>query len=194
VLPREVPPLRKDRLGRLWPARRRRHARGATGSKVHLRGGFRAQAETQRHQYPVSPLPTGRRTDMTTTEIPAPVTNMPRIGDPAPAFTAQTTQGEINFPADYAGKWVIFFSHPADFTPVCTSEFMTFVSMREQFLRLPNRTRRPVGRRALQPYRLAADHQGQDLLPRHEGRRGHVPADRGCLDGDRPQVRHGHAG
>lgn len=58
---------------------------------------------------------------------------MPRIGDPAPAFTAVTTQGEINFPSDYAGKWVILFSHPADFTPVCTSEFMTFASMEDEF-------------------------------------------------------------
>ncbi|TXI52299.1 MAG: peroxiredoxin [Mycolicibacter arupensis] len=58
---------------------------------------------------------------------------MPRIGDPAPAFTAVTTQGEINFPGDYAGKWVILFSHPADFTPVCTSEFVTFASMQEEF-------------------------------------------------------------
>lgn len=58
---------------------------------------------------------------------------MPRIGDPAPAFTAVTTQGPINFPADYAGKWVILFSHPADFTPVCTTEFMTFASMAEEF-------------------------------------------------------------
>ena len=58
---------------------------------------------------------------------------MPRIGEQAPAFTAVTTQGPINFPADYEGKWVIFFSHPADFTPVCTSEFITFASMREQF-------------------------------------------------------------
>lgn len=72
---------------------------------------------------------------MTVTESLAPVavTGMPRIGDPAPAFTAVTTQGEINFPADYAGKWVIFFSHPADFTPVCTSEFMTFASMQKEF-------------------------------------------------------------
>lgn len=70
---------------------------------------------------------------MTTIETPNSVTTMPRIGDPAPAFTAQTTQGEINFPADYAGKWVILFSHPADFTPVCTSEFMTFATMQEQF-------------------------------------------------------------
>ena len=59
---------------------------------------------------------------------------MPRIGDPAPAFTAVTTQGMINFPADYEGKWVILFSHPADFTPVCTSEFMTFATMQDEFL------------------------------------------------------------
>lgn len=58
---------------------------------------------------------------------------MPRIGDPAPAFRATTTQGEINFPADYEGNWVIFFSHPADFTPVCTSEFMTFASQEKKF-------------------------------------------------------------
>ena len=70
---------------------------------------------------------------MTTPETPAPSTGMPRIGEQAPAFTAVTTQGPINFPADYEGKWVIFFSHPADFTPVCTSEFITFASMREQF-------------------------------------------------------------
>ena len=47
---------------------------------------------------------------------------MPRINEDAPSFKAVTTQGEINFPADYKGKWVILFSHPADFTPVCTSE------------------------------------------------------------------------
>ncbi len=71
---------------------------------------------------------------MTITEIPSPTTaGMPRIGDPAPAFTAVTTQGDITFPADYAGKWVIFFSHPADFTPVCTSEFITFASMQREF-------------------------------------------------------------
>jgi len=59
--------------------------------------------------------------------------SMPRIGDKAPVFKAVTTQGEINFPADYSGSWVILFSHPADFTPVCTSEFMTFATMEEQF-------------------------------------------------------------
>ena len=58
---------------------------------------------------------------------------MPLINDDAPAFKAVTTQGEISFPEDYKGKWVILFSHPADFTPVCTTEFMTFASMIDEF-------------------------------------------------------------
>ena len=67
--------------------------------------------------------------------ITNPATNyvMPRIGDTAPSFTAETTQGTIHFPEDYTGKWVILFSHPADFTPVCTTEFMTFAKMDKEF-------------------------------------------------------------
>lgn len=61
------------------------------------------------------------------------VYSMPLIGDDAPAFTATTTQGVINFPEDYRGKWVVLFSHPADFTPVCTTEFMTFANMQDEF-------------------------------------------------------------
>ena len=61
------------------------------------------------------------------------VFSMPKIGEKAPEFKAVTTQGEINFPGDYRESWVILFSHPADFTPVCTSEFMTFASMEKQF-------------------------------------------------------------
>jgi len=61
------------------------------------------------------------------------VFSMPRIGDNAPEFKAVTTQGNINFPGDYKGSWVILFSHPADFTPVCTSEFMTFASLEQKF-------------------------------------------------------------
>ncbi len=58
---------------------------------------------------------------------------VPLIGEDAPRFEAETTQGMIKFPDDFHGKWVIFFSHPADFTPVCTTEFMTFASMQKEF-------------------------------------------------------------
>lgn len=51
---------------------------------------------------------------------------MPLIGDKCPEFEAVTTQGNMKFPQDFKGKWIVFFSHPADFTPVCTTEFMTF--------------------------------------------------------------------
>ena len=61
---------------------------------------------------------------------------MPLLGEKAPAFEAVTTQGPIKFPEDFAGKWVILFSHPADFTPVCTTEFMTFGSMMDEFAAL----------------------------------------------------------
>jgi peroxiredoxin (alkyl hydroperoxide reductase subunit C) len=59
--------------------------------------------------------------------------HLPLIGEKAPAFEAETTQGKIRFPKDYEGKWVVFFSHPADFTPVCTTEFMTFAAMANEF-------------------------------------------------------------
>lgn len=58
---------------------------------------------------------------------------LPLIGDTAPSFKALTTKGTVNFPEDYKGKWVLFFSHPSDFTPVCTTEFMTLASMAEEF-------------------------------------------------------------
>ena len=63
-------------------------------------------------------------------------TRLPLIGEKAPSFKAETTQGPVNFPDDYKGKWVIFFSHPADFTPVCTTEFMTFATMAPEFEKL----------------------------------------------------------
>ena len=58
---------------------------------------------------------------------------LPLIGETAPGFTAVTTQGTVSFPEDFKGNWVILFSHPADFTPVCTTEFMTFASLQPQF-------------------------------------------------------------
>lgn len=56
----------------------------------------------------------------------------PRLNEPAPDFTAETTLGRREL-ADYAGRWLVFFSHPADFTPVCTSEFIAFANLQERF-------------------------------------------------------------
>ena len=64
---------------------------------------------------------------------------LPLIGEKAPSFHAESTEGPINFPDDYKGKWVVFFSHPADFTPVCTTEFMTFAAMQPEFDKLNTR-------------------------------------------------------
>ncbi len=61
------------------------------------------------------------------------ITRVPLIGEAAPEFRATTTMGKVNFPKDYSGKWVILFSHPADFTPVCTTEFITFAKMSDEF-------------------------------------------------------------
>ena len=61
------------------------------------------------------------------------VSSMPLIGDPAPAFRSMTTMVKVNFPEDYRGKWVVFFSHPADFTPVCTTEFIALARRADEF-------------------------------------------------------------
>lgn len=59
--------------------------------------------------------------------------NMPLLGDKFPSLTVKTTHGMINLPEDYSGKWFVLFSHPGDFTPVCTTEFVGFSSKAEQF-------------------------------------------------------------
>lgn len=58
----------------------------------------------------------------------------PRIGDKAPVFSARSTTGPVNL-ADYRGRWLVLFSHPADFTPVCTSEFVALAKAADQFAR-----------------------------------------------------------
>jgi len=60
---------------------------------------------------------------------------MPVIGEPAPEFEALTTHGPLKL-SDVRGKWVILFSHPADFTPVCTTEFIAFTAIADELARL----------------------------------------------------------
>lgn len=59
-------------------------------------------------------------------------TCLPQLGSKAPDFSANTTQGPIKL-SDYKGQWVVLFSHPADFTPVCTTEFIAFSRAYPQF-------------------------------------------------------------
>jgi len=61
---------------------------------------------------------------------------IPLLGEKVPSFEAQTTHGKIRFPEDYRGRWVVLFSHPADFTPVCTTEFVAFQKRYKEFKRL----------------------------------------------------------
>src|SRR6056297_3277115 len=58
---------------------------------------------------------------------------MPLLGDEFPELTVQTTHGVKELPDDYSGKWLVLFSHPADFTPVCTTEFVAFQKKYEEF-------------------------------------------------------------
>jgi peroxiredoxin (alkyl hydroperoxide reductase subunit C) len=60
---------------------------------------------------------------------------LPRIGDPAPQFTADTTFGTLKL-EDFKGSWLILFSHPADFTPVCTTEFIAFAEIHPELREL----------------------------------------------------------
>ena len=69
---------------------------------------------------------------MNSTQDNATITTGPRMNQPAPDFDAVTTHGNRKL-ADYQGKWLILFSHPADFTPVCTTEFMAFAKRQDEF-------------------------------------------------------------
>ena len=63
-------------------------------------------------------------------------TKMPLLGEKMPDLTVQTIHGVKNIPGDYAGKWFVLFSHPGDFTPVCTTEFVAFANRAEEFKKL----------------------------------------------------------
>ena len=62
--------------------------------------------------------------------------SMPLIGDKLPKLKVQTTHGLKTLPNDYRGKWVVLFSHPADFTPVCTTEFVAFAKRAKEFAKI----------------------------------------------------------
>lgn len=62
--------------------------------------------------------------------------NIPLIGSKAPSFTANSTQGKIKFPQDYGSNWKILFSHPQDFTPVCSSELLEMAYLQKEFDKL----------------------------------------------------------
>src|SRR6056297_2165056 len=61
---------------------------------------------------------------------------IPLIGSEAPSFTAQSTNGKITFPENFGDSWKILFSHPQDFTPVCTSELLEIAFLQSDFHRL----------------------------------------------------------
>lgn len=62
----------------------------------------------------------------------SPSFSIPRLNEPAPQFKAPSTHGEISL-SDFKGKWVVLFSHPADFTPVCSTEFIGFAKSADEF-------------------------------------------------------------
>jgi peroxiredoxin (alkyl hydroperoxide reductase subunit C) len=62
--------------------------------------------------------------------------HIPLIGEKAPAFTGQSTQGEISFPYDFGKNWKILFAHPKDFTPVCSSEILELAYQQEEYEKL----------------------------------------------------------
>ncbi|NVO21353.1 MAG: peroxiredoxin [Bacteroidetes bacterium] len=62
--------------------------------------------------------------------------SIPLIGEEAPSFLASTTTGTLHFPSDFGKSWKILFSHPADFTPVCTSEILALAAMQDDFKKL----------------------------------------------------------
>jgi peroxiredoxin (alkyl hydroperoxide reductase subunit C) len=61
---------------------------------------------------------------------------IPLIGDEFPEINVQTTHGKIKLPEYYKGKWFVLFSHPADFTPVCTTEFVAFAKRHKRFKKM----------------------------------------------------------
>jgi peroxiredoxin len=109
-----------------------------------------------------------------------PTEGLPRIGSTAPQFEAPTTHGTLRL-SDFKGSWLILFSHPADFTPVCTTEFIAFAQihgkLQEMNCELSGHQVRHADARREQNrdlllrvrHRRQAGHPRHDLLPAFHG-------------------------
>ena len=84
--------------------------------------------------------------------------SLPRLNEPAPAFEAVTTQGTLRL-SDYEGSWLILFSHPADFTPVCTTEFRAFAEIYPRAAEAQCSASGPEHRQRLFAHRLDTQHR-----------------------------------
>src|SRR3954464_6555907 len=91
---------------------------------------------SRKHWRPRSVAPPSRNASRSRKEDAMETTRLPRINEPAPDFEAKTTHGMLRLSEVTAkGKWVLLFSHPADFTPVCTTEFVEFARRSADFER-----------------------------------------------------------
>ena len=94
-----------------------------------------------------------------------------RLGDVAPDFTAETTEGTIKFHEWLGDSWGILFSHPKDFTPVCTTELGAFAARKAEFDKRNTKTHRRVGRRRRIAQQVEERHRrdpgDRDELPDH---------------------------
>ena len=89
-----------------------------------------------------------------------------RLGDDAPDFTAETTEGELTF-HDWKGDgWAVLFSHPADFTPVCTTELGRVAQLKDEWASPQHQGARRVRGRPRGPHRLEGRHRGASRVPR----------------------------
>ena len=87
-----------------------------------------------------------------------------QIGDTAPDFEAETTEGKIRFHDWIGNNWVVLFSHPKDFTPVCTTELGTMARLKPEFDKRGVKDHRAVGRSGRQSQEVVRGHQGRHRL------------------------------